>query len=70
MKVVEFKYEINQRIKTRYGTVGFIDALQLGPNDQLYYYVKWTPESGAWLQEDEFTPLDDDDSLGNEPINK
>lgn len=60
MKTVEFKYDINQKVRTKHGDTGFITALEMDQNNVLWYWVECgQKEKDAWRTENEFEPVND-----------
>lgn len=52
---VEFKYEIDQKVKTFFGDVGIIELAAIDDKNLIKYYVQRSNDS-QWFKESQLSP--------------
>lgn len=56
MKAVNFKFELDQEVVTRFDTSGFV-TMQGVDSSGVIYYVKTAEDAGAWHKEEHLSFL-------------
>lgn len=53
MRLVDFKFDIDDRVVTMLGDIGVVSSLCLDHHEELMYFVELPGGRGSWFREDQ-----------------